>query len=465
MPRLLALLILLLAVGNEGMQAAERELVVVSPHWEGIQYEFGKAFEAWYRDRTGESIRVRWRDLGGASQIEKALVATYKATPESSGMDIFFGGGMDPFENLHKLGVLYPYRVRDEVLREVPESFAGVWIIGQDYAYYGTALSSFGILENQRVRNRLGLPEVESWEDLADRKLAGWLSSTDPRKSGSVHMIYEIILQAYGWEKGWAVIYGMGGNVRSFLQTSSGPNKEISSGDAAYAVTIDINGLTQQNFLGVENVRYRIPRGLSVVTPDGIAILRGAPNLEAAKLFVEFVLSEAGQKLWMRPLGSEGGAKRFNITRMGILPKLYPKNFEKLLVPFNPFTVSEDELGFRYNGKLGSKRWHVLNDLIGQTVIDVHRWLRRSWREAWEVEDAVVRERLLAKLRKPFISEAEASELAEFWSKDKVRARRLANEWMEGAVRRYREVIADSLRWRKEQVRVKPSSLSIYIEK
>jgi hypothetical protein len=52
------------------------------------------------------------------------------------------------------------------------------------------------------------------------------------------------------------------------------------------------------------------------------------------------------------------------------------------------------------------------------------------------VEDAVVRERLLAKLRKPFISEAEASELAEFWSKDKVRARRLANEWMEGAVRR-----------------------------
>ncbi|MCS7062801.1 MAG: ABC transporter substrate-binding protein [Methylacidiphilales bacterium] len=424
-----------------GLCSKENELIIVSPHWEGIQYEFGRAFEAWYQENVGKAIRVRWRDLGGASQIEKALVATYQATPDSCGMDVFFGGGMDPFENLHRRGLLYPYRVSDEVLKDLPESFSGVRIIGEDYAYYGTALSSFGILENRRVTQRLGLPEVKTWRDLADSRLAGWVSSTDPRKSGSVHMIYEIILQAYGWDEGWGVIYGMSGNVRSFLQNSSAPVKEVSAGDAAFAVTIDINGLTQQSFLGEENVIYRIPRGVSVVTPDGIAILRGAPNLEAAKLFVEFVLSEKGQKLWMKPKGTEGGALRFNITRMGVLPKLYPNDLSKLLVPFNPFQVGEGEIGFRYNSELGSRRWHVLNDLIGQTIIDVHRWLRRAWRAASKVQDEVVRQELLRKIKKPFVTESEAIELASYWRKDKVRARRMANEWMEGAVRRYQEVI------------------------
>ncbi len=460
---LILMLTFLGLVLSETQRAVAEELIIVSPHWEGIQYEFGKAFEKWYQEKTGKRVRVRWRDLGGASQIEKALVATYQATPEGSGMDVFFGGGMDPFENLHQRGYLHPYRLSDEVLEHLPRSFSGINIVGEDYAYYGAALSSFGILENRRVTARLNLPEVKTWEDLADERLSGWVSSTDPRKSGSVHMIYEIILQAYGWERGWAVIYGMGGNVRSFLQNSAAPNKEVSAGDAAYAVTIDINGLTQQSFLGIENVRYRIPRGLSVVTPDGIAILKGAPNLQVAEHFLEFVLSEAGQRLWMKPTGAEGGATRFNITRMGVLPKLYPDDLSELLVPFNPFTIQEGEMGFRYDGKLGSRRWHVLNDLIGQTIIDVHRWLRKAWRAAWKVEDHATRDALVAKLKTPFVSEAEANEMAEYWRKDKVRARRLANAWMEQAVNRYREVIAEAEKYRlqKEQADSKVSLIDL----
>src|SRR5690606_32799659 len=99
------------------------------------------------------------------------------------------------------------------------------------------------------------------------------------------HMIYEIILQVYGWEEGWKVIYQMSGNVKSFLQISSAPTKEVALGEAAYAVSIDINGMTQQAFLGPENVRFIVPAEVSVINPDGIAILRGAPNLDVAQEF------------------------------------------------------------------------------------------------------------------------------------------------------------------------------------
>src|SRR5690606_11806356 len=100
--RSLALLTALLGLSvTIPCQSAEnRELIIVSPHWEGIQYEFGKAFEAHYLKQTGTPVKVRWRDVGGGtSQIEKAIDAGFRANPASCQIDIFFAGGIDPFES------------------------------------------------------------------------------------------------------------------------------------------------------------------------------------------------------------------------------------------------------------------------------------------------------------------------------------------------------------------------------
>jgi ABC-type Fe3+ transport system substrate-binding protein len=419
-----------------------REVIIASPHWEGIQFEFGRAFREFHREQTGEDVRVRWRDLGGTSQIEKAINASYQANPATCHIDIFFGGGIDPFQNQKARGQLHPFRLPDEILQAVPRSLGGFPIVDPDYMFYGAALSSFGILENRRVTEFVGLPAAREWLDLTDPQLFGWVSSSDPRKSGSVHMIYEIILQAYGWEQGWAVIYQMSGNVKSFLQNSAAPTKEVSMGEAAYAVSIDINGMTQQAFLGPENVRFRVPAGVSVINPDGIAIMRGAPNLEVAQMFVTFVMSRRGQLLWMRPTGHPDGAERFGITRMGILPELYEDDLADLLVPLNPFEVQES---FTYNSAIGSARWGVLNDLIGQSVIDVHSHLRRAWKAILDLPEEQ-RGPLLEEFSRPLITEEEAMEVAKFWRTDRVRAGRLANRWMDEAVQRYRHIQREAAR-------------------
>jgi ABC-type Fe3+ transport system substrate-binding protein len=417
---------------------ARDELIIVSPHWEGIQYEFKRAFEEHYQRRTRRPITVRWRDLGGTSQIEKALDATYKATPATSGIDVFFGGGIDPYESQKAKGQLHAYKLPEAILAQIPPTIGGFVIIDPDHTFYGAALSSFGILENRRVTRLVGLPAVDTWEDLGHPALDGWVSSADPRKSGSVHMIYEIILQAYGWEKGWAVIYRMSGNVKSFLQSSSAPTKEVSVGDAAYAVTIDINGMTQQAFIGKDDVRFSIPRGVSVINPDGIAILKGAPNLAAAEAFLDFVMSDEGQSLWMKPTGTPGGATRFGITRMGVVPKFYESDLRDLLVPLNPFTI---DYPFHYNTALGSRRWGVINSLIGMGVIDVHTHLRRAW-AAIHRAPASQQPGLLAAFTQPLVTEAEALELATLWRTDKIRARRLENEWMARSVEKFKKLSA-----------------------
>ncbi len=413
---------------------AQRELIIVSPHWEGIQYEFTRAFENHHRTRTGETVRLRWRDLGGTSQIEKAINSLFEINPQSAGIDIFFGGGIDPFESQKARGQLAPFQLPKEVLDALPKEVGGFPIVDEDFMFYGSALSSFGILENLRVVKIMGLPPVKVWDDLCDPRLFSWVSSTDLRKSGAAHMIYEIILQAYGWERGWAVIYQSSGNVRQFEQSSSGPTKQVSLGEAAYAMAIDINGMTQQAFLGIENVRFSIPEGVSVINPDGIAILRGAPNRDLAEAFVTFVMSREGQGLWMTPTGAPGGAERFGISRMGVLPELYENDLTGLLVPANPFKA---EFTFTYDTALGSRRWSLVNSLMGQTIIDVHPHLVRAWRAIIDLPEAD-RAPFVARFGEPFISEAESVELAAIWGRDKLRAGQLSNQWMQAAVARFR---------------------------
>jgi spermidine/putrescine-binding protein len=221
--------------------------------------------------------------------------------------------------------------------------------------------------------------------------------------------------------------------VRSFLQNSSAPTKEVSVGDVAYAVSIDINGMTQQAYIGPENLRFFIPRGASVINGDGIAILKGAPNMKIAREFVNFVLSERGQRLWMVPRGQPGGPRKFDISRMSVLPALYEGDLSGLLVPLNPF---KDAQSVNFNNSLSSQRWSVLNALIGNTIIDVHSHLRAAWREIISLSPDK-REQLLKEFSAPFASEQEISEISNWWRKDKVRAGRQSNAWMFAAVQRY----------------------------
>ncbi len=432
-------LILFLVLFSVGLFASERkadELILISPHWDGIQYEFTRAFEEDYRKTYGREVHLRWKEVGGTSQIEKVLNASYLATPESCGIDLFFGGGMDPYENQKRKGHLQRCELKPEIGEGLPSSVRGIELVDVDSMYFGTALASFGFLENVPLVRRLGLPEVKTWEDLADPRLRGWVSASDPRKSGSVHMIYELILQAYGWEKGWAVLYGLGGNTRSFLQTSSAPTKEVALGEAAYAITIDINGMTQQAFLGKDRVSFRVPEHLAVIVPDGIAILKGAPHAEVAKAFVNFVLSEKGQRLWMTPKGSPGGSVKYGISRMGVLPVLYEDPQALASVPMNPFS---EEGGLVYDREKGAKRWSVLNELIGATIIDLHPQLRKAWATVQSLPEPR-RSEVLKKLQTPMISEEEANEMAGQWRKDPALGRRTVDLWMRQARARWEAI-------------------------
>jgi ABC-type Fe3+ transport system substrate-binding protein len=415
------------------------ELVVISPNSDESKEETARAFAAWHQQHYGVPVTIRWREAGGgSSQIVRYLQAEFKSGP-STGIDVLYGGGVDPFLTFEQDGLLTRYDPPADILAAIPAQLNGKDLIDPNHEWFAAALSGFGILTNQRVRQAAGLPEARTWSDLTDPRLAGWISASDPRQSGSALAIYEIILQAYGWDKGWADLVEMSGNIRNFLSSSAASVVEVGTGDAAFGVAIDQYGQAQVAYYGTENVTFTLPEGQTVITPDCIAILKNAPHLAVAQHFVEFVLSREGQLLWMQPRGAPGGAVKYQINRMSVIPALYAELRDSPITT-NPFTLRTD---FPYDGKLSSKRRAILSPLIAAWMIDTHDWLVRAWEAVNRAKSPLDDEsRLIAQLTAPPCSQDELLRLAATDFKDPVKRTALINRWQGEAIARYKSVLA-----------------------
>jgi ABC-type Fe3+ transport system substrate-binding protein len=425
-------------------RAADDEVIVISPHWQGIKDETARAFRAWHEQKYGTPAVIRWREVGGGtSQITRFLFSEYHANA-GAGVDILYGGGDGPYRDLKAAGLLTRYDPPADVLARIPPDLHGVPLYDPDHTWFGAALSGFGIVINERARQAAGLPDARTWTDLDDPRLDDWISGCDPRASGSVLAIYEIILQAYGWDKGWAVLMEMSGNTRNFLSSAAASTVQVGLGDAAFGVSIDTYGQAQVGFYGPENVRFVLPGGETVITPDGIAILKNPPHPELARHFMEFVLSRPGQLLWMLPKGAPGGATQNVINRMSVYPALYDELAGRTPIATDPFRIPSR---LAYSADLAGKRRAILGALIAARMIDTHDVLARAWTALHSDAAAKLsparRDALLAGFLAPPCTEAELLRLAATTWKDPVRHTALVEHWQDQALDLYRRTAAE----------------------
>jgi ABC-type Fe3+ transport system substrate-binding protein len=425
-------LVLLVLHGFPALAFADK-LVLISPHWEGIRYEFERAFKARYQKDTGRTVDLEWVDVGGTSETLRYIESEYKSKPKGIGIDVFFGGGYDPYLALKKTQLLDPYVLPKPLLEKIPQSLAGVPLYDPEHTWYGATLAGFGIVYNKVVLELTKLPVINTWEDLASPRVFGWVGSSDPRKSGSVHMVYEIILQAYGWEKGWRIITGLGANVRNFSSSASQTPKDVTIGEVAYGLAIDFYAWAQVKEAGADKIGFVMPDNLTIITPDCVAILKGASNREVAQAFIRFVMSPEGQKLWLLLEKAPDGPQRFQLNRFSVLPSLYEELPPEVMgVKLNPFSWRSD---FAFDPKLGSERWSMVNDLIGALVIDQKHLLTRAWKEA--LDSGRLNEQEWQRLAAMPISEDEALAMATTKWKDPEFRNQKLNEWIHFARSKY----------------------------
>ena len=418
---------------------ADTRITILSPHWEGIKYEFRRGFRQWYLEQTGKRVDLEWLDVGGTSDIMRFLDSEFKSNPEGGQHDIVFGGGGDFFNRLKNppRGYTHSYRLPDEILATIPESCAGVPVYDPDHHWYGAAMSGFGIIYNKKIFRKRGLDFPKTWEDLARSEVFSWVSAADPGKSGAVHMMFEIVLQAYGWERGMDLLARMGANARSFSDGSSDIPMDVARGETALGMCIDFYAARQIVEVGTEAIGFVLPEGLTVINPDPICILKNAPHLEESKAFVRYVMSRPGQQLWMYREGVEGGPARFGLARLAVAPGLYGDPPDDLLIDpaSNPFAR---KAGFHYESKKGGKRWQVLNDFIRASLIDTHEDAIRAW-------DALIKSGFPEELDREFgavpVTEDQVTELAENWRDAEFREK-TRSQWVRWFRDKYQRIAA-----------------------
>jgi iron(III) transport system substrate-binding protein len=381
--------------------AAEDELVIYSPHSDEIREEFAWGFQDWYLRQTGRTVAVQWPDAGGTSQMLRRLQDKFKAGRFD--VDVAFGGGSPTFDDMKQLGMLEQFKLPAALLEAIPREVAGQQIYDPDHYWYGAALTTFGLIYNRKIIRDRRLPPVTTWEALADPAYFGLVGAGDAAKSGSMRTAYEIILEAYGYERGMAMLIRMFANAREIYPGAGEIPRDCAQGFIAAGPCIDFYADRQMHSDGGEDLGYVAPKGLTVLNADPIGIFKNAPHRKVAEKFLEYVLGADGQSLWVLAPGSPGGPRQFALERPSILPSV----LERLDVAArrgettNPFTLPVANF---YDPAKGTVRVAILPDYLRVAAVENERALKRAWKA---VIDAGLPPDLVAELVRPLISEDE----------------------------------------------------------
>lgn len=414
------------SAGRPTNSVSEEKLVIISPHWDGIRNEFGRAFVDWYKRTTSRTIAIEWLDMGGTSDCVRYVRSEFGRSPTGIKVDLFFGGGTDPFLTLKKEHLLQLVQLDSTLLQHIPQTFSGLSVYDADGLWYGAALSGFGIVYNKAAAKYLNFPIPREWKDLADPRLYSWVGAADPRNSGTMHLMFEIILQGYGWDRGWSILTGLAANTKSFAKGANEIPKMVARGDMAFGLCIDFYGWAEVSEAGEDKVGMALPEDLTVISADGIAMLKGAPNAAAAKMFIEFVLSEDGQKLWFLRKGEPGGPVKQELNRMSVRTDFFARFATHTNIKQDPFAKPN---ALAFNQELASKRWLVVNDLAGTGLIDMNDRLKKAWRS--KGSDAVHWDAMP-------VTEEECSRLAQTVWSDQVQKNRTLLDWQHFFEEKYR---------------------------
>jgi len=144
---------------------------------------------------------------------------------------------------------------------------------------------------------RLGVPPPKDWDDLLNPKLKGHVAQCAPTRSSSSHATYEVILQRDGDVKGWEWLQRLGANTGMFTARSRDVPSVVAKGEFAAGFAVPSYMAFEDRLAGFD-IKFVAPK-TAWITPEPIAILAGARNPNAARAFIEFLLSERGQRVAM----------------------------------------------------------------------------------------------------------------------------------------------------------------------
>jgi len=223
-------------------------------------------------------VDVEWvRD--GTTKIMAKLMAEIEAGNPVA--DVLLIADTVTLQRMKEAGQLLEYKSPEAVNFDAA-------LYDADGAYYSTKMITTGIIYNTSATMK-----PTGWKDLVKPEAKGLMTMPSPLTSGAALIHAQTLTGIDGF--GWDYYKALAENGATAAGGNGGVLKTVATGEKAYGMVVDFMAI-REKAKGAP-VEFVFPtEGVSAVT-EPVAILKTAKNVESAKKFVDFLLSDEGQQV------------------------------------------------------------------------------------------------------------------------------------------------------------------------
>ena len=260
----------------------------VGPIYTELSDSLMRGFKAYYQKTYGKEVEITFVKPGGWPVcLDK--VRLWNGKPDA---DIFLGAGAPAHEIAKKEGLIVPYRPKD--WDQIPAKWGGMKV--KDADFYWTCFAPWIVtnLYNEKVLKKLRLPPPKTWKDLLNPIYRGTIVHTLPYASGTMHETVEILIQGFGEKEAWSYLRSLAAQLARFSTGSTDTTQLTARGEAPIGIA-----QPQMNAMAARKDGYPVRDLLpekTILVPEAVALLKGAPNEGTAKIFLDWLFSMEGQK-------------------------------------------------------------------------------------------------------------------------------------------------------------------------
>nr|WP_320142494.1 ABC transporter substrate-binding protein [uncultured Cohaesibacter sp.] len=216
-------------------------------------------------------------------------LAQVRAEVGNPKIDVWWGGTGDPHLIAAAEDLTQPSGVESKDLLGWAVNMADI----SDGKTIGIHAGALGIAYNADVLKDKGIKPPSCWHDLKDAAYKGEIQVANPNSSGTAYTELATLVQLFGEDDAFKLLAEIGENVNQYTKSGSAPSKAAARGETGISIGFmhDMVKLAKAGF------------PLKIVPPcegtgyevGGVSIIKGARHPEAAKKWVEFVLSAEAQ--------------------------------------------------------------------------------------------------------------------------------------------------------------------------
>jgi iron(III) transport system substrate-binding protein len=236
-----------------------------------------KAFE----EQTG--IKTGYVRLSSGEALAKL-----RATKDNPEFSVWWGGPADGFIAANAEGLIEPYLSPSaEKVPAAQKDASGVWT--------GVYVGALGFCSNKDVLSQLGVEKPASWEALLDPKLKGQVAMAHPASSGTAYTtVWTQVTRLGGIDQAFEYMKKLNDNILQYTKSGSAPGQMAGRGEVAVAVIFSHDCVKFADE-GMSALEVSFPSEGTGYEIGGVALVKNAPEREAAKMWIDWSLTADAQ--------------------------------------------------------------------------------------------------------------------------------------------------------------------------